>query len=258
MSKHSKANPQNSGGHHDDDQNRRTITGDINVVGKVDANLPPDLVKEYINSSQGTEARENSRFRIEKITLVFVIAVAVFTLIQVWLAVRTMQWSRRPWVGVEDNVVFDQEHISWVGEQGQAIVQNMARENKLPIRVLYPIKNSGYGPALNTMLVIKPIMFSQTEGVDDSQIRKAIEESCKIAEQRISMNNGDLLLPGGEHTVPYTFGAWDSTKFLFTPGCIVYRDIDGGFHHTKICYAVALFVSPTPKGLESCQEQSAN
>jgi hypothetical protein len=176
---------------------------------------------------------------------------------QLRIAKDTYSASNRPWIGVQDNVIFDETNIGWVGEKGREIVQKMTSENQLPIRVLYPLKNSGYGPAFNVMLVIQPLMFSQA-GSDEAQIRTAIEKSCQIAEDRILHGNGDLVLPGGEHTVPYQFGTWDSTKFVFTPGCIVYRDVDGGLHHTRICYAAALFVTPSPKGLESCQDQSAD
>jgi hypothetical protein len=163
----------------------------------------------------------------------------------------------RPWVGVEGDVTFDEENIAWVGEQGHTAVRKMAAEDRLPIRVLYHLRNSGEGPALNTTLVIQPIIFSQS-GSDESQINVMIQKACQIAEQRITQRNGDLLLPGGRQTVPYQFEEWDSTKFVFTPGCIVYRDVDGGLHHTRICHAAAMFVTPKPKILESCQDQSAD
>jgi hypothetical protein len=175
------------------------------------------------------------------------------------LKVMRYESSRnRPWVGVEDDVVFDENSVGWVGARGEAIVRKQKAEGKLPMRVLYHLKNSGDSPALNTMMVVRPVTFPENGTVDESRIRSEIEEDCQIAEKAITRGNGDLILPSGVHAVPYQFGEWEPTKFLFTPGCIVYRDVDGGLHHTKICYAVAMFVAPKAKGLESCQDQSAN
>jgi hypothetical protein len=173
---------------------------------------------------------------------------------------RLFKLRNRPWVGVEDDVVFDEKGIKWVGAQGEAIVRQQAAKGTLPIRILYHLKNSGDGPALSTQLVIQPFTWSPspTDMDDEPRIRAGIEKSCQIAEERVAKQNGDLILPTGEHTVPYTFGQWDSTKYLFTPGCIVYRDVDGRLHHTRICYGVAMFLSPKPVGLESCQDQSAD
>lgn len=185
---------------------------------------------------------------------VFIAGAAIYS---AWIFRRQLDDARHPWVGVEDDTTFDEGNIPWVGQHGYDAVQKMAAEDRLPVRVLYHLRNSGNGPALNTQLVIQPLMFPQS-GSDESQIHAMIEKSCQIAEQRIAQGNGDLLLPGGKHTVPYQFGEWDSTKFVVTPGCIVYRDINGGFHHTRICYAAAMFVSPKPKALESCQDESAD
>src|SRR5271163_1347777 len=80
----------------------------------------------------------------------------------------------------------------------------------------------GRGPAINTQLVIQPITFPAS-GSDESQIKLMIEKSCQIAEGRISHSNGDLILPGGKHIVPYQYWITDREGFVFTPGCIVYR-----------------------------------
>lgn len=45
-----------------------------------------------------------------------------------------MQWNRRPWIGLEDNVAFHEEDVPWVGTQGQAMIQKMQAQNRLPMR----------------------------------------------------------------------------------------------------------------------------
>jgi hypothetical protein len=171
--------------------------------------------------------------------------------------VELFKRRNRPWVGVEGDVVFD-DNIAWVGAVGEAIVRQQRAEGKLPMRVLYHMRNSGESPALNTVMVVRPVTFPETGPVDPARIRAEVEEDCKLAEKSITRGNGDLVLPGGVYTEPFQFGEWEPTKFLFTPGCIVYRDVDRKLHHTRICYAVAMFLSPKPKGLESCQNQSAD
>lgn len=65
-----------------DDDHRRNISGSIHVSGEVEAKLPFDLVKTYTASSEKDERREDKRFFVEKITLVFVALVAVMGMIQ--------------------------------------------------------------------------------------------------------------------------------------------------------------------------------
>jgi len=167
-------------------------------------------------------------------------------------AIGMFKLRNRPWVGVEGDVAFDENGISWVGPKGEEEVRKEAAEGRLPKRVIYHLKNFGDGPAFNTMLVVQPMTFPYVGGDDIYiQVDSMIEKSCRLAEQAIAKRNGDLLLPGGEHPVPFPT-PWDSSRFLFTPGCIVYKDVDGEFHHTGICYAVSMFLSPEPKGLESC------
>lgn len=58
------------------------VNGDIRIAGDVNANLPPDITKEYVSSSQKENTREDRRFVVERITLVFVILVAIISMAQ--------------------------------------------------------------------------------------------------------------------------------------------------------------------------------
>jgi hypothetical protein len=166
--------------------------------------------------------------------------------------VALFKLRNRPWVGVEGNAAL-KEYVAWVGAAGQAEVSKEAAEGKLPVDAIYHLRNSGDGPALNTILVVNPLTFYPATADDIyGQVDAAIEKSCQQGEQMIANRNGDLLLPGGEHATTVSFGVLDKKKFLFAPGCVVYKDIDGGLHHTRICYGAAMFVTPQPKALDSC------
>jgi hypothetical protein len=211
-------------------------------------------IKRKLRGSRAKRENDTPEQQAARSTAMATWWIAIFTIVLACVSIMTLKQINkggRPWVGINSDVTFDETGLPWVGRKPDPTVYKNTR------RVIYHLRNSGSSPALNTQLVVQPIPIPQSGG-DEAKIEAMIERSCQIAEERVSKGNGDLILPGGEQTVPYTFGNVEPEQFLFAPGCIVYRDVDGGLHHTRICHAAALFISPPAKILESCKGQSAN
>ena len=157
---------------------------------------------------------------------------------------------------------FKRQTRPWVGMDSEYKIQDLSKENKkLTLKLTYKVKNFGLSPASNTI-----IYFGQVIRNDPglSEVETKIEDTCKSAERdALPLKVGDLLLPGAEKSDTWTWGTGDADKSHWQgsfqlPGCVVYRDIDGAVHHTRLCYFINLRTSQVFPNTGTCRFQSAD
>jgi len=82
---------------------KREISGAIRIAGEIETEFPPDIKDEYITSSRDSTARERKRYKVERVTLGFVILVALLNLIQAVESVRSANASHASINQAENN-----------------------------------------------------------------------------------------------------------------------------------------------------------
>lgn len=122
---------QNSG-----QENERKIRGDIHVHGEVEANLPPDLVKQHKAERNEDAAQAQKNYIVQVVTLGVLILYASFTFWQGWLTRELITQTQR-------NFESDQAPVIWTSPQSPIVEVG----EKLKWDVLY--SNYGRSPAHN-------------------------------------------------------------------------------------------------------------
>ena len=86
---------------------KREVRGDIGITGELKAIFPPAFVDEYKASNDKESAREDKRLGLEKYTFIFVVVVAVLSLIQTCqsreslkLASQSLQIGERAYISI--------------------------------------------------------------------------------------------------------------------------------------------------------------
>ncbi len=99
---------------------KRNVTGDIRITGQVKADFPADIIEAYKASNRHTDAqeekensREDKRFKIECVTLFFVILLAVVSLVQTKQAIKSTQAAMISATAAQESVrsARDQFHL---------------------------------------------------------------------------------------------------------------------------------------------------
>ena len=84
----SNRNPHPDPNQHGSPKEKREVSGSIHVRGEVEANLPKGFIDNYETSQKEDGDRQEKKFRLDVITLIFVIIVAGLT---VWQAILNRQ-----------------------------------------------------------------------------------------------------------------------------------------------------------------------
>ena len=109
--------------------------------------------------------------------------------------------------------------------------------------------------------MIDPIGFPTYGTAEAAQVEPMIDKACRTAEREaLPRKAGDLLLPSTKKITSWGIDRPEIKKQdLVIPGCIVYWDLDGMVHHTRICHIIWIPDSvPTEKTIDTCWFQYAN
>jgi hypothetical protein len=245
-------NPQSNnphGEHHEDhrDDGKRHVSGEVSISGSVEANIPVTLIEEYKRSNTQTDTREanrdlrdDKRFTVEILTLLFVAFVAFLNIFLAFQAKRTaniaddtLKKSQRPWVNADS---FDLKRIT------------LPPDGRFFAYGILTMKNTGTSVATEgwAMMVAVPN--------ETNALNKDWDLACRTLDtqreaSRLSAQKqvGDLwpigfvLAPNQEtHSMAFGIGSDMSRQEVasgfYLLGCTRYKDQFSKVHTTRFCF----------------------
>lgn len=215
------AQPHPEGAQH----NKSDIPGSVEVRGIIEAKLPSDLQKKRNADEAVRETRDKRRFRIEVVTLVFVIIYAALTGWYAWTSHkqwrdlrRNFEVSQRAWIktGISwPTLVFDQPAV------GKLVIKNIGKSpvTRLHCAVRLEVVGKDSEPTLSAserfLRVDTSIMFP----ADETSYQVYLPDKAGNARAFTSVELRDLT-NGGDYLAMY--------------GVVAYVD-QFGAHWTRFC-----------------------
>jgi hypothetical protein len=231
----------------------------IRVDGKIETTIHPDLVKKYDAGQDKQDSREETKLRVEIVTLIFLF---VYTSVALWQgcsnhkaaiaakdsadAAKTsadtgrqeLELSKHPWVGL-DNAA------------GGLNLKSIVIDSNLTANVvgLPAVKNFGNYPAQNVDVMAALVLF----GSHDSSTSLE-EKQDTVCSAYIDPRIGDLIFPNTTHLPteivpagPYQIPLSErgDTFHAFVVGCVIYKDQFGNVYQTGFEY---LLLNPGKPG----------
>ena len=199
MNRHSKTthnnNPKSNSCHNNEQEQERYISGNIGVVGQVEANFPRELIEEYKTSNRQAHTRENARdrrevwrFRVEIITLIFVVFVALLSIIQSRQSVRTANAAAEANKLAKANFWLDER--PFIDTRFTGMPHPVPEMLGLPV-ASFAYKNYGKGPALR----VRVATWIFTGPTQEQEVESWFS---RMGDGPIDESNTDLTLPTGE------------------------------------------------------------
>lgn len=93
---------------------KREVRGDIGITGELKTIFPPAFLDEYKASSHRENVRENERLGLEKGTFIFVVVVALLSLIQTCQSMKSLKLaSQSLQIGERAYISIGTPHFAW-------------------------------------------------------------------------------------------------------------------------------------------------
>ena len=233
---------------------RRRISGEISVAGKIETDLPPKLVQEYEASNRDTNTRENKRAIVELLTLFFIILTVVAAFIQARQSIRASNAAENAVNIASKTLQLDQR--AWIGPV--EIVRPMFTEEGKPSYVATGYKttlgvfitNSGKSPGLKvkTKTRLKAVDSGEVFVWDYPPADSNITDSVSVVQPGMRLELDSL--PSGVPLTPdHIKKIREGTGKIYFYGEITYEDIFTTFHVTHFC----VVLTPDLQQLTNCQ-----
>jgi hypothetical protein len=218
------------------DKYERHISGDIYVLGEIEAKRPPDLTQEHNTERKEDKAHQNKKFVVEILTL---ITVAIYAGLTCWQGCSTKHAADAAAGAAKtaaDELAVAKEIQSArlvVDKFDAKLIRDISNKNQVRIQVKLTIRNAG-------PTVANEIFIEKNGGSFDRRTVPAVYPPWKF-DPALPLSSGRTLAPGGTFvyepelpTSPKEGIAVGGRTVYFTVG-ISHRDIFGRPHIITEC-----------------------